>query len=89
MSGDHPVHLPLSMSAAIDNGSAHFDLGVTVEPLLAQHSNECDEGGSQTGGNDRLGVDTVESGPFLGGGTRCTGWGLPRLGTGRDRGSFL
>ena len=32
---DHPVHLPLSMAAAIDDRFAHFDLGVTVEPLLA------------------------------------------------------
>ena len=31
---DHPVHLPLSMAATIDDRFARFDLGVTVEPLL-------------------------------------------------------
>ena len=35
MPGNHPVHLSLSMAAAINNGSAQFDLGVTVEPWRA------------------------------------------------------
>ena len=34
MPGDHPVHLPLSMAAEIDKGSAHFDLGATVGQAL-------------------------------------------------------
>ena len=38
--GNHAVHLPLSMTTAVDNGSANFDLRVTVEPLLAQHRND-------------------------------------------------
>ena len=37
---------------------AHFDLGVTIEPLLAQHRNECSvEGGGQIGVEDRLYVN--------------------------------
>ena len=35
MPGDHAVHLLLSMAAAMDNESAHSNLGVTFEPLLA------------------------------------------------------
>ena len=34
MPGDHPVHLPLSMAAEIDKGSARFDLGATVGQAL-------------------------------------------------------
>ena len=35
MPGNHPVHPSLSMAAAINNESAQFDLGVTVEPWRA------------------------------------------------------
>ena len=67
MPGNHPVHLPLSMSATIDNGSAHLDPGVTVEPLLAQHRNERgEEGGGQARVEDRLDMDygRVRAGPL-------------------------
>ena len=46
MPGDHPVHLALTMPTAINNGPAHLHLGVTVEPLLAQHGDERGEEGS-------------------------------------------
>ena len=47
------------------NGSARFDLRVTVEPLLARHRNErSEEGGGQTRVKDGLYVDHGGSGPF-------------------------
>ena len=55
MPDDRVVHLPLSMAAVIDDRSAHFNLGVTVEPLLAQHRSE--ELGGQIGVEDKLDVD--------------------------------
>ena len=33
--GNHSVHLTLSMPTAVDNGSTHLDLGITIEPLFA------------------------------------------------------
>jgi len=34
------------MLTAVDNGSTHLELGITVEPLLAQHGDERGEEGS-------------------------------------------
>ena len=46
------------MSAAIDNGFMHINLGVTIEPLLAQHGDKCGEArGSQTRIKDGLDAD--------------------------------
>ena len=57
MPGDYPVYLVLPMATAIDNGSTHLDLSVTVEPLLIQHGDELGEVGSgQAGVKDGLDV---------------------------------
>ena len=58
MPDDRVVHLPLSMAAVIDDRCAHFNLGVTVEPSLAQHRSErSEELGGQIGVEDKLDVD--------------------------------
>ena len=52
------VHLALSMLIAIDDGSAHLGLSVTVQSLLAQHGDERgEEGSGQSGVKGRLDVD--------------------------------
>ena len=43
---DHSVHLVLSMSTTVDNGSVYLRPGITVEPLLTQHGDERNEEGS-------------------------------------------
>ena len=76
--GDHPVHLPLSVAAAIDNESAHSDLGVKVEPSLARYCNECGEkGGGQTGVRIEWTWATVASGPCRWGKTATGPVGIP------------
>jgi len=46
------------MPTAIDNGSAHLNLGVTIEPLLAQHGDKRgEEGSSKTRVKDGLDAD--------------------------------
>ena len=76
------------MSAAIDNGSAHIDLRVTIEPLLAQHGDKRgEEGSNQTrikGGRDvddsRIGATpSSESGSGSG-----VGWNVPNRDIGHD-----
>ena len=58
MPGDHSIHLTLSVSTASDDRSTLLHLGVTVEPLLAQHSDESGkEGGSQTRIENGLDMD--------------------------------
>ena len=38
MPGDHSVHLALPMPTAINGGSTHLDLSVTIEPLMATNA---------------------------------------------------
>ena len=46
------------MPTAIDNGSTHIILRITIEPLLPQHGDECgEEGSSQTRVKNGLNVD--------------------------------
>ena len=86
MPGDHSTHLALSMPTAINNRSAHLHLGITVEPLLAQHGEECGkEGSGQTRVKDGLDMDNGgikiwdlrESGSV-------TSWGIPERNIGDD-----
>ena len=80
--GDHAVHLTLSVSTTINDGPTHIHPGISIEPLLAQHS---DEGGKERGGKTRVkdGLDVddsgIRAGPFreIGVGT---GWGLLKQG---------
>ena len=86
MPGDHSVHLSLSIPTAVNNRSAHLDLGVTVEPLLAQHAYKRGEEGS---GQTRVknGLDANDGGigaaPFGKSGIGTT-WDIPKRGTGDD-----
>ena len=77
------------MSAAIDNRSAHINLRVTIEPLLAQHGDKRgEEGSSQTRIKDRLDVDdstTIEATPSSESGSGSgAGWNVPNRDTGYD-----
>ena len=55
---DHSVHLVLSISTTIDNGSTNLRLGIAVDPLPAQHGDEHgEEGNTQTGVRGVLDVD--------------------------------
>ena len=82
--GDHSVHLALSMLTAVDNGSTHLNLSVTVEPLLAQHGDERGEKGS---GQARIknGLDVDDGGigaiPLRESGIVAS-WDVPKRGTG-------
>ena len=54
---DHSVHLALSMPTAINCGSAHLRLSITVKPLFTQHGEEGgEEGSGQTRVKDGLDV---------------------------------
>ena len=78
MPGDHPVHLTLSVSTAINYRPTHLRLGVTVEPLLTQHGDKRSEkGGSQTGIKDGFNVDDSRIGaiPLRQNGVEV-GWGV-------------
>ena len=83
---NHSVHLALSMPATIDDGSTHLRLGVTVQPLLAQHGDERGEkGSSQTRVKDGLNVDNgriwaIPHGEFGG----VTSGGIPKRSAGDD-----
>ena len=56
--GGHSVYFALAIPTASDKGSSYVDLGVSVEPLLAQHGDERGEdGGSQTREKDALDMD--------------------------------
>ena len=86
MPGDHSIHLSLPIPTTINNGSAHLHLGVTVEPLLAQHGDECGEEGS---GQTRVknGLDMDDGGIWtipLGESGISTTWDVPKRGTGND-----
>ena len=77
--GDHSVHLGLQMPTAIDNGSVHLDLSITIEPFLSQHGDEHgEEGSGQAGVEDGSDVDDSGIGvdPFRDGGV-FTGGGVP------------
>jgi hypothetical protein len=43
------------MATAIDNGSTHLDLSITIEPLFAQHGNKC--------GKERCSQTRIKDGP--------------------------
>jgi len=80
----------LPMPTAVDDGSTHLDLSVTVEPLLSQHGDERGEGNGQAGANDGLDVDDsrIRASP-LGKSGVVAGWDVPeRDGTGRDCGEL-
>ena len=67
------------MPTVINNGSAHFDLSVTIEPLLAQRDDERgEEGSGQAGVEDGLDVDDsrIGAGPLRNSGI-FTGGGVP------------
>jgi len=55
------------MPTAIDNGSAHLNLSITIEPSLARHGDKRgEEGSSQTSVKDGLDADDNQIGarPF-------------------------
>jgi len=82
--GDHSVHFALSMPTAIDNESAHLDLGITIEPLLAQHGDKRgEEGSSQTTVKDGLDADNngTEARTFRKSGIGAS-WNSPKLDAG-------
>ena len=69
--GVHSIHLALPMAAAIDNGSAHLDLSVTIESLPSPPGDECgEEGSGQAGVEGGLDVDDsgIGAGPLRDGG---------------------
>ena len=77
MPSDHPIHLSLSMAAAIDDGSAHFGLGVTIEPFIANW-NERSEGGGRTGVKNRSDVNHSRDWAVpLEDGSSWASWSLP------------
>ena len=80
MPGIHSIHLALSIATAVNDGPTLLHLGITVEPLLAQHGDECSQKGSgQTcvrRGSDTDSVGTWTS-PLREGGSG-TGWGVPK-----------
>jgi len=82
---DYSFHLALPMPTAIDNGSAHLDLSVTIEPLLAQHGDERgEEGSGQAEVEDGLDVDDsgIGASPLRDGGV--FGGGVPWRDTGNS-----
>jgi len=84
MPGDHPVHFALSMPTAIDNGPAHLNLSITIEPLLAQHGDKRgEEGSSQTAVKDGLDADDngIGARPFRKSGIGAS-WNSPKLDAG-------
>jgi hypothetical protein len=83
--GNHPIHLALPLSAAIDNGSM-VNRGIAAQPLLPQHGNEGGkEGSRQTRVEDGLDADdgTIGAIPYWEGGIG-TGGDVPKRGTGDD-----
>jgi len=75
--GDHTIHLTLSVSTAINDGSTHVHPGISIEPLLAQHGDERrKEGGGQTRVEDGLDMDD--------GGIRAIPFGKSGIGTSWD-----
>ena len=84
MPGDHSVHFALSMPTAMDDGSAHLNLGIMIEPLLAQHGDKRGkEGSSQTAVKDGLDADDngVGAHPFRKNGIGAS-WDSPKLDAG-------
>ena len=72
------------MPTAIDNGSAHLNLSITIEPLLAQHGDKRgEEGSSQTAVKDGLDADDngIGAGPFRKSGIGAS-WNSPKLDAG-------
>ena len=72
------------MPTAIDNGSTHLNLSVTIEPLLAQHGDKRgEEGSSQTAVKDGLDADDngIGAGPFGKSGIGAS-WHSPKLDAG-------
>jgi len=69
------------MPTAIDNGSAHLNLRITIEPLLAQHGDKRgEERSSQTAVKDGLDADDngIGAGPFRKSGIGAS-WNSPKL----------
>ena len=86
MPGDHSIHLSLPIPTTINNGSAHLHLGVTVEPLLAQHGDErSEERSTHTRVKDRLDVNDsgIRAIPLRESGI-CTGRGVAKRDVGDD-----
>ena len=64
MPGVHTVHLALSSPTAINDGSAHIRLGITVKRSLSQQGDErSEEGSGQTRVKDALDVNDRGIGP--------------------------
>ena len=60
MPGFQSVHLAPSISTAVNERSTHLRLGITFEPLFAQHREErSKKGGGQTGVKRGLDTDSV------------------------------
>ena len=85
--GVHSVHLALSIPTTVDDRSALLHLRIAVEPLFAQHCEECGEKGSgQTSIKDGLDTDSVgtRTRPLRGNGSG-TSWDMAK----RDVGDNL
>ena len=81
--GDHSVHFALAMPTAINNGPTYLHLGVTGEPLVAQHGDKRgEEGSGQTCVEDGLDVDHhgIGATPLGKIGARAR-WNFPELDT--------
>jgi hypothetical protein len=85
MPGGDSIDLALSIPTAINKGSMHVDLGVAVDPLLAEHGDEGrEEGSGQTREEDGLDADEVGIGASPRGVRIGLGWDFQTLGAGHN-----